>query len=246
MVGCWLLASVVAVDEWDSASQLPDAECNIMRVPLDSFTEAQFHAFLRHRPFVLVGPADRQAVLQAATRRSALLANHGHVSVTLSSSNTFSYHKRKVPLAQYIGEMRRAADNALANETWYLFGDADPVVWTPILEPYVMPPTVHERAEVALSFGIGPDASGVQAHVHGAVWAETLHGRKRWILFEPAATPVFDPDARSKVWIDDVEQRQRLGALDCTLGAGELLWIPANWWHATINYAETVFISAFV
>jgi hypothetical protein len=30
------------------------------------------------------------------------------------------------------------------------------------------------------------------------------------------------------------------------LGPGEIIYIPNNWWHATLNLGESVFISCFV
>jgi hypothetical protein len=249
----------VAADDWLMTSRLDEiaaSSCNIERIPMGQLSEAQFAQHYRNVPFVLVGPSDRQAVLQRATQRAALLQRMADVSVTLSSSNTYSYDKRQASMRGYLDEIRAdslardadAAEQRRSNETWYLFGNTDPVLWTPLLDLYVLPPFVdtERRDAVSLSFGIGADASGVQMHVHGPVWAETLHGRKRWILAEPSAKPRFDPDRRSTDWIGDAAQRAELSALDCTLSPGELLWIPDAWWHATINLGETVFISAFV
>ena len=33
---------------------------------------------------------------------------------------------------------------------------------------------------------------------------------------------------------------------DCTLGPGEVLFIGHQWWHATLNIGQTVFISTFI
>lgn len=245
---------------WLLTSRVATAECNVERIPMGQLSELQFNQHYRNIPFVLVGPSDRQAALQQATRRDAILQRLADVSVTLSSSNTYSYDKRQATMRAYLDEIRAESLIALStdgeeqvdarrsNETWYLFGNTDPIVWTPLLDLYVLPPFVDtgRRDAVALSFGVGADASGVQMHVHGPVWAETLHGRKRWILAEPSSKPRFDPDRKSTDWIADDAQRAELHALDCTLSPGEVLWIPDAWWHATINLGETVFISAFV
>jgi hypothetical protein len=241
------------IEQWLVTSRVAVAECNVERIPMGQLSELQFNQHYRNVPFVLVGPSDRQAALQDATRRDAILQRLADVSVTLSSSNTYSYDKRQATMRAYLDEIRAESlategGNARSNETWYLFGNTDPVVWTPLLDLYVLPPFVDtgRRDAVALSFGVGADASGVQMHVHGPVWAETLHGRKRWILAEPSSKPRFDPDRKSTDWIADDAQRAELRALDCTLSPGEVLWIPDAWWHATINLGETVFISAFV
>ena len=33
---------------------------------------------------------------------------------------------------------------------------------------------------------------------------------------------------------------------DCTLGPGEILWLGHEWWHATLNIGDTVFLSTFI
>ena len=36
------------------------------------------------------------------------------------------------------------------------------------------------------------------------------------------------------------------GILECTVHAGEAIYFPTNWWHATLNLDESVFISSLV
>lgn len=33
---------------------------------------------------------------------------------------------------------------------------------------------------------------------------------------------------------------------ECVVNAGEVLYIPDDWWHSTLNLGQSVFISAFV
>ena len=59
-----------------------------------------------------------------STRYDALLAKYGFEMVTLASSNSFSYSTRQLSLRAYVEEhMQPQAAGALANETWYMFGD---------------------------------------------------------------------------------------------------------------------------
>ncbi len=87
-------------------------------------------------------------------------------------------------------------------------------------------------------------------HTHGAVFAEVLHGAKRWFLTPPGRKPLFSPDETSLRWL---HARKHAGAalapppdFDCTLYPGEVLFIDAQWWHSTLNIGDTVFISTFL
>ena len=71
---------------------------------------------------------------------------------------------------------------AVAKETFYLFGDNDWGDWVNFTEHYVRPPWNYSGREPFYSFGIGGSGSGVPFHTHGAVFAEVIFGRKRWFF----------------------------------------------------------------
>jgi hypothetical protein len=67
--------------------------------------------------------------------------------------------------------------------------------------------------------------------------------------------PEFSPDNTSLKWVTEV--LPSLGGAggapygsatvhDCTLGPGEILWLGHDWWHATLNIGDTVFVSTFI
>lgn len=111
------------------------------------------------------------------------------------------------------------------------------------------------------SFGLGGDRSGVPFHFHGAAIGEVLHGRKRWFLYPPNSNPHgigesstlpfphFRPDLTQLQWMVDVYPHLAPHELplQCTLAPEELIYVPGNWYHATINLGEiSVFISSFI
>lgn len=131
-------------------------------------------------------------------------------TVTLSSSNSFSEHRRKIPLVQYLSELKDSVDryrhhqsssphdheyatimqtisdatqkeaSSLSNETWYLFGETYSPEWKAFLKNYELPICLACFPDsVALSFGIGNCGSGVQWHVHGPGFSESIVGKKR-------------------------------------------------------------------
>lgn len=74
-----------------------------------------------------------------ATQLDALLHNYGFEMVTLASSNSFSYSKQSVSLRTYVEQHMQPQDStALANETWYLFGDTRGGRWDEVRAPLLL------------------------------------------------------------------------------------------------------------
>jgi len=137
--------------------------------------------------------------------------------VTLTGSDSLSTHRRSIPLKQYLDEEVLNANNGsgitapdkLGNETWYLFGETFTEDWTAFLKHYdPLPPCasctpLHQmQGMVALSFGIGNIGSGVQWHLHGPGFSETIHGRKHWVLYPPEYRPSYNLDYASRHWME--------------------------------------------
>lgn len=148
-----------------------------------------------------------------------------------------------------------------ANESFYHFGDNDHKAWPDIFQTY-LPPfeilsnhfTVERVDGHSFSFGLGASGSGVPFHVHGPVLAEVLHGAKRWFLSAPDKQPRFDPNTSSLNWAKEYEERKSGQAeweedqniLECVCEPGDVLYIPSDWWHSTLNIGDAVFISTFI
>ena len=135
--------------------------------------------------------------------------------VTLTGSDSLSTNRRTIPLKQYLRETVHANNGSgttlpdkLGNETWYLFGETFTNEWSTFLESYSLPPCVsctpiHRIQKlVALSFGIGNIGSGVQWHLHGPGFSETIHGKKHWVLYPPEHRPEYDINYASRHWME--------------------------------------------
>ena len=193
-------------------------------------------------PLVIVDDQrTRNLKLQHLSAQSNILANFPeNFNVTLSSSNSFSEHRRTIPFRMYIEEMLTEGEltpDKLSNETWYLFGETYSEQWKDFLDVYEVPPceACNMPDLVALSFGVGNRGSGVQWHVHGPGFSEAVVGRKHWILQQDR--PVFHKDQTSRNWMEysysAMEESER--PLECTLEPGDLIYFPDMYWHATIN-----------
>eukprot|EP00521_Asterionellopsis_glacialis_P011047 CAMPEP_0195307514 /NCGR_PEP_ID=MMETSP0707-20130614/37753_1 /TAXON_ID=33640 /ORGANISM="Asterionellopsis glacialis, Strain CCMP134" /LENGTH=413 /DNA_ID=CAMNT_0040371765 /DNA_START=102 /DNA_END=1344 /DNA_ORIENTATION=- len=81
-------------------------------------------------------------------------------------------------------------------------------------------------------------------------WNAAIVGRKRWIFYPPGVTPpgVHPSPSGDEVampisigeWLlnygaEHARTGRRRGALECTVEAGDLLFVPHGWWHCVIN-----------
>jgi hypothetical protein len=90
---------------------------------------------------------------------------------------------------------------------------------------------------------MGPDGSGTALHydVLGThAWLAVIEGKKRLALHPP--TPSDDDDCALR----ETAQRILLARNDCEgwryleISKGDLLFIPANWWHQVVNEGPTI------
>eukprot|EP00043_Microstomoeca_roanoka_P005517 m.56207 g.56207 ORF g.56207 m.56207 type:complete len:266 (+) comp13001_c0_seq3:309-1106(+) len=228
---------------------LASSMCNIPRL----YTNEEWQQYLSSgssHPVILVGLTNNTYFRSVCTQQN-LLDQYGNTSITLSSANTHSYAKTTMSFAEYLDHLLEPrAMSDVAGDTWYFFGNNDyDQSWVNFTEHYVRPDYPYPR-EPFFSFGIGGSGSGVPFHTHGAVFAEVLHGAKRWFLSPPDSRPRFSPDETSYRWLhlvwptydqDEIDQ-----LYECTLYPNEVLWIDAQWWHMTLNIGDTVFMSTFL
>ena len=224
--------------------------CDIERVNAASLSVDEFKLrFLERAPVIVVGATDAQP-FALMTQRQTMLYCFADFDVTLSTANKNSYSKYESSFKYYAESLMQPVTlEASGAATKYFFGDNRHDEWGALFKHYRQP-VQYIFSHASLSFGSGGSGSGVPFHTHGHVFAEVLHGRKRWFLKAPGEEPRFDPDESSLRWATQVlptysidEQRE---ILDCVAGPGEMIYIPSHWHHATLNLGETVFMSTFV
>lgn len=135
----------------------------------------------------------------------------------------------------------------------YVVPDLFPHDFLSFMNPYRRP--MHRMWEV------GPKRSGSRTGadpVGSAMWTAVTHGRKRWVFFEPG-TP--ESVVRGKGTCDAAMQYQdalayfdsllpyiksdhpQLRVHETVQGPGDLLFVPGEWWHGSLNLEDTVAIS---
>jgi len=175
--------------------------CNIKRISISDLY-SKFGKLglppLYHEPLIIYDKARRKQAKHAnhdidevyngkfmnmTAKDQIILSMPDNFNVTLSSSNSISEHRLSVPLTQYIEEIisNEVFPDQLSNESWYLFGETYSEAWKKLLMSFKLPPCQTCSRELsALAFGIGGRGSGVQWHMHGPGFSESIHGRKHW------------------------------------------------------------------
>jgi len=244
----WIHYSNSSSSAGGSGVSLYSTKCNIERRTSMSMLEFITTYERNGLPVIIMRDPNTNALFQQMCQREYLLQNYSNVTVTLSTANTNSYKKHKVKLGQYITEMVNAQDESLTGvKTYILFGDTEISELESLLQKYVQPQFFS--VEPSLSWGIAGSGTGVPFHRHGPVFNEVIYGFKRWFLYPPDIQPLFDGTQTTLHWLKTTyaspsfhyDQLQ-----ECVLGPNEVLYVPDNWWHATLNVGQTVNIATFV
>jgi|EP01044_Picomonas_judraskeda_P010727 tetratricopeptide (TPR) repeat protein len=102
---------------------------------------------------------------------------------------------------------------------------------------------------------LGGNGSSVGFHAHADSVVALLFGAKRWFLFPPDATPRprwRDPRGMETwAWQHSRGEGEPAAAgtesgsemLECIQRPGEILYVPEGWYHATLNYGETLAVA---
>ena len=102
---------------------------------------------------------------------------------------------------------------------------------------------------------LGGNGSSVGFHAHADSVVALLFGAKRWFLFPPGAKPRprwRDPRGMETwVWQHSRGEGEPAAAgtesgnemLECIQRPGEILYVPEGWYHATLNYGETLAVA---
>ena len=240
-------------------------KCNVKRISLSELSELFKQGLppLYHEPLLIFNdrndydvPSPFSGCIFSVFAQKTSLSNiekalPGGFNVTLSSSNSFSSHRRTIPLTQYLNETLSSEilPHDFSNETWYLFGETYSEEWQEMLQDFCLPPCQTCVRELsAFAFGIGGRGSGVQWHTHGPGFSQSIHGRKHWVLYPPGQKPSYDSNFTSRYWMEEsymnMDEEQK--PYECTLFPGEMIYFPDKWHHATINLDRfTSFVSTF-
>jgi hypothetical protein len=198
------------------------------------------------RDMTTTNSAARQAASADALRS---LAEASSTTITVASPSSYPFaNRRRRNASQFFAALPSAVHAMWAHNATFHFEEEG--VLTESVRALYQPVGVV-RALTAQGWrryhqlAVGGLGAGISFHHHGAVTSETLHGRRRWLLYPPDRSPAFNARATSASWMHDVYPRRTPsdGLLECTLGPGASLYMPAMWFHSTVgldNFASAM------
>jgi len=98
-----------------------------------------------------------------------------------------------------------------------------------------------EKDNSEIQFYLGPAGSGAPAHFHGHAVNTLAYGAKHWYLYPPSkafysTTPAYQFSKNKNESASGNEEE----ALECTQMAGDIMFVPTLWGHATINVMQSI------
>ena len=109
-------------------------------------------------------------------------------------------------------------------------------------------------------FCIGPKRSGTSVHrdpLGTSAWNALTYGSKRWVLFEPKEDRTLVRGKRHRKKGEDDEaihyfdyllpriraSSPSLKVYECVQEAGDIMFVPGQWWHGVINLTDTIAVT---
>lgn len=94
---------------------------------------------------------------------------------------------------------------------------------------------------------LGGAGSGLGFHVHGHAWNAVVFGRKLWLVYPPgwrhAALKLEQTALDGESWLREIYPKvanTSAAPFGCVTEAGDLLYVPPDWLHATVNLEPTI------
>jgi tetratricopeptide (TPR) repeat protein len=216
---------------------------------------------LRKAPVVFRGLMDSWPATQGGWEREALLARHGDATVTHAQASDVAQFGPKEGGGKSITSTLRdwvtsamdstdgshaplAFDRSASNVAYRLQQQGD----------FTAPKALAPGGMKQLLLSIGPPRAGLPLHTHGDSWLALAHGAKLWMVFPPewgAATDAAAYDLLALRPVAAILAEKLLSTLPedrrplmCVQQAGEVVYLPALWWHATANLDGAVGVGA--
>lgn len=232
--------------------------CSIDRVPeADLSLDVFLRSYWNRQPLIIDRAMDQNTAAQNASLKKELLRTKAEMNLTLVALEGYGFTQPKAAqLGQYIQDMYRHRNidgSARGQDFHWQFGDDLGIgsVYRPpqIVEALLQSGNAERLGTYQLALG-GP-GSGLPFHFHTeSVFAETLHGQRRWFLYPRNVSPTggFNPRMSSSNWLKYVYPSLRVtGPLrQCMVAQGQAIYFPQHWFHSTISLGESVSISSFL
>ena len=234
-------------DTWQRAPD-PNVTCDLPRIDASDMSADELAEMVlaAGAPVLIVNAlGDAWRALETWQDKTTFTAAQGHRQVPVVSSPAH--------VAQFGGEPPETAQGLDVNFALsdvdaplaFAFGYKSSEDISPELGPSKLDAFEHTRKVLS----VGGQGSGLTLHQHGPAWLAVIIGHKRWSLVPPEAMPkeTYRSVALQRVHKWAARDRASLksaGSLECMQQAGEVVYVPLFWWHATSNLDECIAVGA--
>jgi len=208
-----------------------------------SADEFQRQYIATNTPVIVVGAMECFAAM-SRWRLDELATTHGQLPVAVATDAYVSRPEGVATLESFLAQL------GTADAKWcYAFQDIskDPVRYGSLWDAFEIPGFVSlpkREACVVSRFYVGAAGDGATPHIHSETINLLADGTKEWLLCPPRDVDAFRQDyqfATHARWFRDT----RAGDRGCqvwrgTQRAGEILFVPNDTYHATLNQTHTV------
>lgn len=239
----------------ERAMLLNGTECTIERLN-EAEWEARFiDEFYLKKPAILDWTSSTALEsLRAHTQRVVLVRDHGRVQVNLDRFRDLWQpgSSTTATLSQYIESIPPSSGE-------YLFDTGEFLKTTGLDRDWRTAPGLAETGRYRdptdprgiITIALGGDKQGIPFHWHGDAYSVQLHGAKLWVMFAPGHMPSsgFLLSETLEQWLE-TRQNQTVdsklavpSSYQCVQKAGELLYVPEGFYHATSCIGDAVAIT---
>lgn len=202
----------------------------------------------RDRPVIVTGAMTALAAMNQ-WRIDMLATRYGDLMMSVAKDEKVTTTSAVVTMASFLEQL------GVAQPRWvYAFQDVsqDPVRFGALWDAFDVPGFVNlpkREACVVSRFYIGAAGQGVAPHAHSETINFLAEGSKEWILHpNDAAGRRFAEDyfahryprGEHAQWFRETVPRRDLSGWTCVQEPGEILFVPREVYHATLNRTHTV------
>ena len=229
-------------------------KCDVDELTADQLTPALFaEKYSLQRPFILRNATANAGAREFLADRCDIVERFGDVQVDLGDPFSLVVHGRpssSTSLREYLDTPFEVSAplyffDRFGRWTEHL-GELGSMLETPAalqLHPV--------DADAPIIFAIGKTGSGIGLHAHQDAWNQVLFGAKRWTLYpgSPGGVPPeagYNPTEPHLQWLRATYPVVKDGVnkpLECVQRAGDVIYVPEGWYHATVNLGDTAAIA---
>jgi len=241
---------LAATTDWNSSDFDPSLaeeseRCNFERIFESDMTHERFaEEFWRRKPVIILRDKGINAAAQLMTEKHALLNRFGDKIIPLAKLESYAFRdEQSGSLSDYITAMS-SHQGIPTNTSRFAFSSDQYGVGNVYVVPNVMD-SLPNVLDPNFQLAVAGSGAGLAFHWHADVFAETLHGTRRWLLFPPEISPKFNPRTTSAEWVRNIRPEfvNSEAFQECTLSRNEAIYVPADWFHSTLSLGEAVSIT---